>query len=59
MRTSKFDPDIILYDDALRYIQHLYLVLKECNASFAQGRAALNKLTLIKNEVCDAGKGRN
>ena len=56
MRTSEYDVDITHYDDALRYIQQLYLVLKQYDKQFTQGYAALNKLTLSNNEVCDAAK---
>ena len=55
MRNSKIDADIILYDQALKYIQQIYLALKQYNTSFTHGYAALNKLTT--NDVeCDAVK---
>ena len=56
MRTSEYDPDIALYDDALKYIQQLYLAVKQYNASFTHGYAALNKLALTNNEEGDAAK---
>jgi hypothetical protein len=55
MRTSEFDADIILYDDALRYIQQLYVALKQ-NKRFNQGNEALNKLSIINNEEGEAAK---
>ena len=55
MRNSKIDADIILYDQVLKYIQQIYLALKQYNTSFTHGYAALNKLTT--NDVeCDAVK---
>jgi hypothetical protein len=56
MRTSEYDPDIALYDKALRYIQQIYLALKQYNASFTHGYAALNKLALYNNEQGEAAK---
>ena len=45
MRTSEYDADITLYDDSLRYIQQLYLAVKQYNTQFTHGYAALNRLT--------------
>ena len=56
MRTSEYDVDITLYDDSLKHIQQLYLALKQYHKQFAHGYAALNKLKLSNNEVCDAAK---
>lgn len=56
MRTSEFDADIILYDDALRYIQRLYLALKQYDKPFKQGYVALNKHRFGNNEEDEAAK---
>jgi hypothetical protein len=55
MRNSEYNADIIHYDEALKYIQQLYLALKQYDKQFTQGYAALYKLALTNIEE-DAAK---
>jgi hypothetical protein len=50
MRTSEYNADIIHYDEALKYIQQLYLALKQYDKQFILGNAALNRIRSSDDE---------
>jgi len=50
MRTSEYDADIAHYDEVLKYIQQLYLALKQYDKQFTLGNAALNKIRSSDDE---------